>query len=304
MLGSLTPSSPTEYPATLEARPESGGFPEENDSWGGDGGGPSGTLVPRSGEPLSITTEILPSAGLNEAYNQAVTATGGTYPYVWRIRRGSLPSGLVLDAYSGVISGIATAMGSYRFRLRVKDSTEPRRLRARRAYTIEVVLANPQRYSCDYQGGCVSDPQGVYDNSSCNNACSPNTSSPDLAAAYRILTEVAASHSIEACPTWSFLDVAIKRLRETSTRWGYHRYPRTKSSLTISQDRIAWYSGPGAPVDGSNQVLAYDIISNYCSDNPRSPATLRRPTLVDSREFDYKDQWAYPREEQAPTPAR
>lgn len=161
------------------------------------------------------------------------------------------------------------------------------------------------KYTCNSDNQCVVSAMGEYDKSNCNNKCvestptptpsetptpTPEGSQPDLGKAYNILKKVSAD--IKSCPTWPFLDESVKQLRVADKRWGYHNYPKTKSSLVVSQDRIAWYSGSGEPVSGSNQVLAYDIISDYCT----GKAKLRKPSLVHSSEFNYKDQWIFPRE--------
>lgn len=246
--------------------------------------------------PLTITTELLPEAAVGQAYYQPLTATGGVTPYTWTVYRGALPTGLVIDPYSGVIYGTPSVAGSYSFKVKVKDSASGRGKKRRRRFTIEVVQIETKKYSCNHEGGCIEDPNGIYTEATCGNQCDPSTSEPDLALAYRILQEVAQSHSVGSCPTWPFLDAAVERLRQTNTRWGYHLYPRTKNSFVISQDRIAWYKGSGEPDSGSGSVLAYDIIQNYCSDSRTQPSKLRKPSLKDSSEFDHKDKWVFPRE--------
>src|ERR1035441_6939038 len=75
--------------------------------------------------PLNITTTSLPSATLNYTYSTTLGASGGVTPYAWSITSGSLPPGLNLDPTSGVISGMATTVGSYPFTLQVSDSQTP-----------------------------------------------------------------------------------------------------------------------------------------------------------------------------------
>jgi len=74
------------------------------------------------GNGLVITTGNLPADTLNVAYNQTLTASGGTTPYTWAVISGSLPTGLSLVAASGVISGTPSATGTSNFTVRVTDS--------------------------------------------------------------------------------------------------------------------------------------------------------------------------------------
>ena len=54
----------------------------------------------------SISTTSLPAATQTETgYSTTLAGTGGTTPYAWSITTGSLPSGLTLNASTGVISG-------------------------------------------------------------------------------------------------------------------------------------------------------------------------------------------------------
>ena len=57
----------------------------------------------------SITTTTLAGATQGGAYSQTVAGTGGTTPYAWSITTGILPSGLTLNAATGVISGTVGA---------------------------------------------------------------------------------------------------------------------------------------------------------------------------------------------------
>lgn len=53
--------------------------------------------------------------------NVQLVASGGTPPYTWSVIAGSLPPGMTLSS-AGVLSGAATAMGTYVFTYQVKDS--------------------------------------------------------------------------------------------------------------------------------------------------------------------------------------
>jgi hypothetical protein len=72
--------------------------------------------------PLNITTTSLPNGKRNKSYSRTLQATGGVTPYVWFIAAGSLPPGLALNASTGVISGKPTALGTWSFTVRVRDS--------------------------------------------------------------------------------------------------------------------------------------------------------------------------------------
>ena len=60
------------------------------------------TIAP---QPLTITTTSLTGGQVGVAYSQTLAATGGTGAYTWQLTSGTLPSGLGLNAASGLISG-------------------------------------------------------------------------------------------------------------------------------------------------------------------------------------------------------
>lgn len=87
-------------------------------SAGGGGGGNCST----SG--LAITSPSpLPNGTKDAAYSQTITATGGITPYTFSVSNGSLPTGLSLNASTGLINGTPTVVGSSSFTLKVSDST-------------------------------------------------------------------------------------------------------------------------------------------------------------------------------------
>gem|GEM_PF-695905 len=62
---------------------------------------------------VTITPAALAQGTVGTAYSQTLTATGGTAPYsAWTITAGTLPSGLTLNASTGVVSGTPTASAS------------------------------------------------------------------------------------------------------------------------------------------------------------------------------------------------
>ncbi|MBZ5585201.1 MAG: Ig domain-containing protein, partial [Acidobacteriia bacterium] len=77
--------------------------------------------------PLRITSNAtLPwgnANGANGGYATTLTAAGGTGPYYWTVAPGSsLPAGVTLSYYSGVISGTPAFAGTYTFQVQVSDS--------------------------------------------------------------------------------------------------------------------------------------------------------------------------------------
>jgi len=74
--------------------------------------------------PHFVTTSV-PDATVGTAYNQTITAAGGTRPYTWWLASGSLPPGLHLTGATDRsinLTGTPTTAGSYTFQLRVTDA--------------------------------------------------------------------------------------------------------------------------------------------------------------------------------------
>ncbi len=72
---------------------------------------------------LSLTTSALASGQVGTAYSQTLTTTNGTAPLAFTVSAGSLPTGLVLNTSTGVISGTPTApAGTASFTVKVTDS--------------------------------------------------------------------------------------------------------------------------------------------------------------------------------------
>jgi hypothetical protein len=84
---------------------------------------------------LSLVTASLPSGQVSVAYNQTLTATGGTLGYTWSIVNGNLPAGLNLNAATGAITGTPTTVETTTPRIRVTDSANQR---AQRQFTIQI----------------------------------------------------------------------------------------------------------------------------------------------------------------------
>ena len=71
----------------------------------------------------SVATASLINGEVGVAYSQTLSATGGTLPYIWSIQSGTLPSGLTLNAATGIIAGTPdSAIGPTTITFKVMDS--------------------------------------------------------------------------------------------------------------------------------------------------------------------------------------
>ena len=66
-----------------------------------------------------------PGGMTNQAYNAVLTVSGGSSPYQFVIKSGSLPPGTTLNPVTGSVSGTPTATGSYVFEIGVTDDPLP-----------------------------------------------------------------------------------------------------------------------------------------------------------------------------------
>ena len=76
------------------------------------------TVAPK----LQIRTFVVGRAQVGKRYRLALTYAGGVGDRTWTLAAGKLPSGLKLNAVTGVISGKPRVAGRYRFTVAVADS--------------------------------------------------------------------------------------------------------------------------------------------------------------------------------------
>ena len=101
-------------------------------------------FVAQSTSLLTISTPTLPSATAGSAYSQSLQASNGTPGYTWSITSGRLPSGLTLDATTGLISGTPASAGVSRFTVTVADTGLPA---ATQSATVTISVADAPQAS-------------------------------------------------------------------------------------------------------------------------------------------------------------
>jgi hypothetical protein len=86
---------------------------------------------------ITLSPASLPSANLNAAYSQTITASGGSaLPYTFTQTAGSLPAGVTLST-NGLLSGTPTAGGNFNFTVTATDANG---CAGARAYTLSVIV--------------------------------------------------------------------------------------------------------------------------------------------------------------------
>ncbi|SCY37565.1 stalk domain-containing protein [Alkaliphilus peptidifermentans] len=97
---------------------KSGGSSDEGSggSSSSGGGSSSGSII----QNLKITDKTPEKSIVGEAYSYRITATGGSGGYSFEVTSGTLPEGLTLSK-EGVISGIPTKGGTYKYTITVTD---------------------------------------------------------------------------------------------------------------------------------------------------------------------------------------
>ena len=73
---------------------------------------------------LNFPSNALPAASGGNYFSNTFTASGGLMTYHWEITAGALPPGLVLDPFTGNLTGTPTTNGNFSFTVRVRDYHE------------------------------------------------------------------------------------------------------------------------------------------------------------------------------------
>ena len=114
-----------------------------------DSGSPAQTatmavIVTITQPTLTIATTSLPNGQVGVPYSQKLTATGGVAPFKWELTAGGvLPTGLTLDASTGLISGTpSSAVANARLIVQLTDSSAPPQL-AYASYTLTITQSGP-----------------------------------------------------------------------------------------------------------------------------------------------------------------
>ncbi|WP_019910903.1 putative Ig domain-containing protein [Paenibacillus sp. HW567] len=99
----------------------------------------------------SITTSTIPNGTQGKSYAAQLTANGGVPFYDWTLESGSLPPGLSLNRFTGVISGTVAAsppQSTYNFTVKLRDYDE---------------MSTPDHKSFSLQLGDTSNPAAMYE---------------------------------------------------------------------------------------------------------------------------------------------
>jgi uncharacterized protein YhjY with autotransporter beta-barrel domain len=107
--------------------------------------------------PLNMAPSSVNNPPLGVFFSQTLTTSGGTAPYSYVISSGALPAGLSLSG-GGVISGSATAAGTFNFIVKVTDSSAASNYVAFKAYSMQIAVPNINVTTASMPNGMVTRP--------------------------------------------------------------------------------------------------------------------------------------------------
>lgn len=96
------------------------------------------TLTVEAAPPLVITTNTVSAGKVGQSYGFAFEGSGGIPAYTWQGT--ALPSGLSMNASTGVLSGIPNVAGTFSFVVTLRDSLG---ISVNRSYSITIAPADP-----------------------------------------------------------------------------------------------------------------------------------------------------------------
>ncbi|AIY41596.1 Fibronectin type III domain protein [Collimonas arenae] len=107
---------------------------------------------------VTLNPATLPGATAEAAYSTTLVAGGGTAPYTYALTAGSLPSGISLNAATGVLSGTTVVSGSFPITVRATDSSTGTGapFNASRSYTLTVAAPAISLAPSSVAGGTVA----------------------------------------------------------------------------------------------------------------------------------------------------
>ena len=109
---------------------------------------------------ITLSPAALPAGTVGTAYNQTITASGGTSPYSIAVSVGSLPPGLTLSP-SGVLSGTPSVPGSFTFTVTAADANSCKGNRSYTLITVQASACAASGFAAAVNYGVVAGPIGV-----------------------------------------------------------------------------------------------------------------------------------------------
>jgi len=104
---------------------------------------------------LVITTRWVSNAVLNEPYSDTLVAAGGDSVYSWSVTVDSLPTGLILDTSTGIISGTSSVTGSNTFTVQVASGDGQTDTQELTITVARTAILQPNELCSDYQGSAI-----------------------------------------------------------------------------------------------------------------------------------------------------
>jgi hypothetical protein len=107
--------------------------------------------------PVVITTSV-PPATVGAQYSAGISASGGTSPYSWSVKSGSLPSGLSISAGTGItatVTGTPTVWGSNSTTIQVTDAKQ---ISSSQVLSFLVNAPKVMLFTISLLGGVINEP--------------------------------------------------------------------------------------------------------------------------------------------------